>query len=318
MLTIPYLASHNSICQGLTFNLVKSNVGRVKNTRLAFLYLLMLSCSAVFVCCSVNLVDAQLFSTVTITVDGDIEGTNLIQRNGDIYVFTGDIFGSITVKKGGITIDGAGYTLSGNRNSGATGIDLLGYGEVSSDFGNVLIKNLRFYNITYGIYASSNNNRFFNNHFENSGLRLTGDSGSGVGNEVKYNIFTSSIIFVTFNSVGNDVITENDFIDSAIFISTSKPPVVDKNYWSDYTTLYPDAKEKGHSGIWNTPYDYEMVDSSHGNDPCIDYNPLVNPTNGSGAGISSGSFPINILITASIITIVIIIIGLLVYFKKHK
>ena len=31
---------------------------------------------------------------------------------------------------------------------------------------------------------------------------------------------------------------------------------MDRNYWSDYLTKYPNAKEIGNSGIWDTPYNY--------------------------------------------------------------
>ena len=53
---------------------------------------------------------------------------------------------------------------------------------------------------------------------------------------------------------------------------------MDKNYWSNYTAEYPDAKELDSSGVWDTPNVYDkFVGGSHGKDPCIDYHPLVNP-----------------------------------------
>ena len=58
----------------------------------------------------------------------------------------------------------------------------------------------------------------------------------------------------------------------------AKPPIVDKNYWSNYTAEYPNAKELDNSGIWDTPNVYDkFIGGSHGNYSAIDYHPLVNP-----------------------------------------
>jgi len=82
---------------------------------LLFLLLFLFSCS-----CFVNFVSAN-FSfpvmpshSIEITKDGNVTGTDLIQRSGDLYTFTGDIMGNIVIFRGGIVVDGAGYTLQGN------------------------------------------------------------------------------------------------------------------------------------------------------------------------------------------------------------
>ncbi len=68
----------------------------------------------------VGLVSANFFPapvpehTIEITANGDVIGTDKIQRNGNIYTFTGDIVGSIVIFRDGIVVDGAGYTLQGN------------------------------------------------------------------------------------------------------------------------------------------------------------------------------------------------------------
>ena len=119
-------------------------------------------------------------------------------------------------------------------------------------------------------------NSFIGNYFDNARLHIIG--GSDEGNIVKHNIFNSTEIFVDYNNGGNDVITENNFIDSWIFVDLAKPPIVDKNYWSNYTAEYPNAKELDNSGIWDTPNVYDkFVGGSHGNYSAIDYHPLVNP-----------------------------------------
>ena len=41
-------------------------------------------------------------STIYIRADGSVEGTDNIHRDGNVYTFTGDIFGSIVVEKDNI------------------------------------------------------------------------------------------------------------------------------------------------------------------------------------------------------------------------
>jgi len=102
-------------------------------------------------CCSlqfVGLVSANFFPaavpdhSIEITEDGDVNGTDKIQRSGNVYTFTGDIVGSIVVFRSGIVVDGAGYTLQGNGSR--TGI----WFQAEN---NVEIKNLHIRNFTHGI-----------------------------------------------------------------------------------------------------------------------------------------------------------------------
>ena len=280
---------------------------------------------------------------LTIKPDGSIEpDTDIVwlQRNGTTYTFIVDIFGTITVQRAGITIDGAGHTLQGNpRESNFRGINLVGHDETFNAYGNVLVKNLRIYNFAEGIYTPSNNNSFIGNYFDNARLHIIG--GSDEGNIVKHNIFNSTEIFVDYNNGGNDVITENNFIDSWIFVDLAKPPIVDKNYWSNYTAEYPNAKELDNSGIWDTPNVYDkFVGGSHGNYSAIDYHPLVNPITDfeipnfniplplasptSQLTINTGpeppqAEPLTTAIIAAVTLVVVLAVaaGLLVYFKKR-
>jgi len=282
---------------------------------------------------------------LTIKPDGSIEpDTDIIwlQRNGSTYTFIVDIFATITVQRAGITIDGAGHTLQGNPRESFRGINLVGHDETFNSYGNVLVKNLRIYNFAEGIYTPSNNNSFIGNYFDNARLHIIG--GSDEGNIVKHNIFNSTEIFVDYNNGGNDVITENNFIDSWIFVDLAKPPIVDKNYWSNYTAEYPNAKELDNSGIWDTPNVYDkFVGGSHGNYSAIDYHPLVNPitdfeipnfniplpsappTSTQHPTINTGAEPPKteplktmIVVAVTLIVVLAVIAGLLIYRKKHK
>ena len=286
-------------------------------------------------------VKAQESLNLTIMPDGSVEpSTNLLllQRNGTTYTFVIDIFGTITVRKAGITIDGAGHTLQGNpREPNLRGINLVGHDETFNAYGNVLVKNLRIYNFVEGIYTPSNNNSFIGNRFDNARIHILG--GSGKGNLVKHNIFNSTEIFVDYNHGGLDIITENNFLASGTLVDLADAPFVDRNYWSNYTAKYPNASEVAGLGIWDTPYVDEVTWATNRS---IDYHPLVNlitefeipnfniplpsapPTSTQHPTINTGAeppktepFPTTLAVV-SIVSIAVIGIGLLVYFKKHK
>jgi hypothetical protein len=277
---------------------------------------------------------------LTIKPDGSIEPNTdflWLQRNGSTYTFVVDIFGTITVQRAGITIDGAGHTLQGN----SRGINLVGHDEAFNAYSNVLVKNLRISNFAEGIYTPSNNNSFIGNFFDNARMHIL---GGPVGNVIKHNIFNSTEIFIDYNMGGSDIITENNFIDSSIFIDIAKPPIVDRNYWSNYTAEYPNAKELDNSGIWDTPNVYDkFVGGSHGNYSAIDYHPLVNPitdfeipnfnilppstppTSTSHPTINTGAehpetepFTTAIIVAVAFVVVLAVAAGLLVYRNKHK
>jgi putative cofactor-binding repeat protein/parallel beta-helix repeat protein len=91
--------------------------------------------------------------TVRIMPDGTVEGTDKIQRNGNIYTLTGDINaylnttygdlkGFLLVMRSNVVIDGAGHTIQGN----GTGV-----GIYLRTMQNVTIKNFNIRGFTVGI-----------------------------------------------------------------------------------------------------------------------------------------------------------------------
>jgi len=281
---------------------------------------------------------AQEPLNLTIKPDGSIEpSTNLLERNGTTYTFKGDIFGTIWVQTNNIIIDGAGHTLQGN------GIDtgqnteigiLLGGPDLSHrECRAVLVENLRIYNIPTGIFSvGGSNNSFIGNYFDKSGIEIQGNANH-TGDLIKHNTLKNASVLFDYNPNGTDIITENNFVNSAIYLGLSNAPLVDKNYWSNYTAKYPDAKELDSSGIWDTPYVYGTF---QGVNSSIDYHPLVNPI--TDFEIPDFSIPIPTptptptpthtgfavevtppTIAAIIIALAVVIgLGLLVYFKKYK
>ncbi|MEM2614789.1 MAG: NosD domain-containing protein [Nitrososphaerota archaeon] len=73
-----------------------------------------------------------------------------IMVNGSLYVFQSDFNGSLIIKKGGVIIDGNGFTLRGQGFFQSKGITL---DEVS----NVTIKNFKVENFYYGIWLYNAN-----------------------------------------------------------------------------------------------------------------------------------------------------------------
>jgi hypothetical protein len=296
----------------------------VKKTASALMLILALLVSVEAGTQFIKSATAQTYSTITIKADGSIEGTDKIQQQGNTYTLTGDVFGSITVRIGGIMINGAGHTLEGRKIVDERGIDLVGLDEAFLAYGNVLVENLRIYNFYEGIRSpASNNNSFIGNFFDHSGIHILG--GGSTANVVKRNFFVEAGIFVDYSSGGLDVITENNFVNGTIFVDLSKPPIVDKNYWSDYVAEYPDAKEVDSSGTWDTPYVYDKyVDGSHGDDPCIDYHPLKQPVEVAYFPVTpeptpiTKPFPITQIIGSVIAVAALVGLGLLVYLKKRR
>ena len=81
-----------------------------------------------------NTSSAQSSEAITIKASGNVEGTDKIQRDGDVYMFTSDISGSIVVERDNIVLDGAGNVLQPNIDLGV-GVDI-------RDRNNVTVKNL--------------------------------------------------------------------------------------------------------------------------------------------------------------------------------
>lgn len=275
---------------------------------------------------------------ITIKPDGSIEpDTDVIwlQRNESTYTFVVDIFGTITVQRAGITIDGAGHTLEGKpKEVNVWGINLVGHDETFSAYSEVIVKNLRISNFMEGIRTPSNNNSFIGNRFENTRMHILGGPS---GNVVKNNVFIDSYVFIDYNYGGHDVITENNFFDSGTLVDLADAPFVDRNYWSNYTIKYPNATEVEGLGIWNTPYVDDRYSWATGKS--IDYHPLVDPitdfeipdfgilampTLTPYPTINTGPEPpkteslLPILAIALVVAVVALGAGLIVYRNKHK
>jgi len=260
---------------------------------------------------------AQTSETIAINADGAIAGTSKIQRNGDVYTLTGNISGCIKVQKSNIVIDGAGYTLEGNGEG--RGIDLSnGRGQDPSRdrISNVTIKNLRIVNFYYGIdNANAGENIFICNYISEC-MNSVWIIGS-FNNTFVYNTFENASVAINYAGINN--ITKNNFINCCVTVWLSTA-VVDGNYWSDYQERYPDAKEIGNTGVWDTPYEYwegiidnhpltKIVNASlHDSSNAVDTQNSIMPTD--------EPFPTTLFIVFAIAVAVIVSASLLLLRRK--
>jgi parallel beta-helix repeat protein len=104
----------------------------MKRELVALTLILMVSFSS-FYGLSIPAVEADANATIYIRADGAVEGTDGVERDGDVYLFLGDVEGSIVVERDNVVLDGAGYVLI-VEGQGA-GVDI-------RDRKNVTVKNL--------------------------------------------------------------------------------------------------------------------------------------------------------------------------------
>jgi parallel beta-helix repeat protein len=192
----------------------------------AFILLLVL-CSALVLLAEVGIVYAG--GTIYIRADGSIEGTDKIQRNGNVYTFTGDISDALVVERDNIVVDGAGHVLEGAG---------VGRGIFLDGRSNVTIKNITIREFDFGIdlwnssgntisanaiantsptgiyLVSSSNNSISANNITNNqrGISLTGASNNSVSaNHISNNDVGISLTGASNNSISANNIANNSY-----------------------------------------------------------------------------------------------------------
>ena len=155
---------------------------------------------------------SQLFAfpTVTISSNGNVEpSTAPIQRNGNLYTFSGDLNGPLLIDKSNIVIDGSDYTLLGNGTlnglyirTSQTGISLTGRT-------NVTIENLQIENYidAVNIYSSQYITISGSNITQNTqGIYVSESSKTQI---ISNNIVTSNGQPIWLNKADTTFISEN-------------------------------------------------------------------------------------------------------------
>jgi hypothetical protein len=228
-------------------------VGFNVGTKKATLTLILVFTLVLFSFPQINVTKAQ-DNSIYIRADGSVEGTDLIQRSDDVYIFTGNISGSLVVQKSFVTIDGSGFTLQGSVAYPDRGIDLSNNRAEDSSrpiVVNVTIKDIRIVNFATGIhYAWTSNNTILGNYIADcgSGIDVTGGNQNNV--LIKLNTFENNTndITINYSSGGTKIITQNN-IGNFVQVWMSDQPTIDMNYWPDYN-----GTDNNGDGIGDTPY----------------------------------------------------------------
>jgi len=250
-------------------------------------------------------IKAQSGGNIIINADGSVTGTNSIQRNGNIYTLTANISGGIQVQESNIVIDGASFAINN------AGIDLtngVGGNPSNPTIHNLTIRNLIIANGSV-VTNGGGNFTFYNDYF--SGINLSGSTYC--------NVTHCTIYAIQMNyGADNNTITENNLSYALAFLSSS---TVDRNYWSDYLTKYPNATEIDNTGTGNQPYVYWTVETRT---PIIyqDNHPLMKPVTIPLVGLTPTTtptipeFPSWIILL--FLAIMVVLSGLLVYWFTSR
>ncbi|MEJ2242893.1 MAG: right-handed parallel beta-helix repeat-containing protein [Candidatus Bathyarchaeota archaeon] len=119
---------------------------------------LMLILSAVLISSTEIKITKADDTDIYIRADGSIEGTDKIQRDGNLYTFIDDIYSRIEIQRSNIILDGAGYSIIKSEKDFAivVGTSL----EVPEPVGanGITIKNLQIIGFNYGITLGGENN----------------------------------------------------------------------------------------------------------------------------------------------------------------
>jgi len=166
--------------------------------------------------------------SIEITKDGNVTGTDKIQRNGNVYTFTGDIMGNIVIFTSDIIIDGVGYILRGYGN--LTGIWLQAKE-------NVEIKNLHIRNFSSGLVFT---------------WMFDGGSQDGCTNiTLSGNTLTDNERGIIFSHSGNSYVLGNTIANNTYGIYLTK---------SSHNTFRNNQLTRNDYGFWVTFGTYEARD----------------------------------------------------------
>ena len=284
--------------------------------------------SILFSVCSMYILSVQSSGMIFINVDGTIEGTDKIQRDGNLYTFTADIKESygIIVEKKDIIIDGKCHTIEGTPRILPIGSWDYGIELSNGTGGNVTIKNLKIVNFNIGIYIGTANNTVTGNMITggNVGITMAESPNTIVGNILGDNIegvFLGPILY-NHTKVYN-VFYLNSFLNNTRHIYDCECTSTlwmqhlniwdngtSGNYWSDY-----DGIDEDKDGIGDTAYSVTDDD--------VDMYPLMEPltlslTENNGFLGMDLSLEIGFAITAGIVVVILTIAYVILKRRKNQ
>jgi parallel beta-helix repeat protein len=294
---------------------------------------LMLSMMSITVKSAISQVQLE---TIVIRPDGAVSpATAPLQKNGNTYTFTDNLYAAIKIQKSNIVLDGAGYTLWGPYNGEQSDIWFIGTGTdqlptstqqytIGVDLGgtdieSVIVKNLNIKNFSIGMYMWTKNNTIVGNALSGNiiGILLSGSNSTVSKNCI---INNQRGLFFGFNNEG-DIIPPDIFIDHNSFegniiqlngcecpeYNTTEPPHNwdngrKGNYWSDYN-----GTDFNGDGIGDTPYVIDILNQ--------DRYPLMQST--AKQPFPSAKVPLEDIVLG-VLAAMVAAIAALVYILKRK
>jgi parallel beta-helix repeat protein len=228
-------------------------------------------------------------ASIYIMNDGSIVGTDNIKRNGNVYALIGNISGTVVVRRDGIVLDGAGYTLQGdgNRAPVIAGAEIYSTGIFLQSRVNVVIKDLAISNFSRGIELSlymmynpgCQNITICGNTITNSEIGIR--CANSENNVFSRNTLENNTYGISFSVSDNNVVSENTIVGNDYgvelyyslnnniyrnnFVNNTWQAVINRewgmssagrwdngslgNYWSNYG-----GDDDNSDGIGDTPY----------------------------------------------------------------
>lgn len=254
-----------------------------RGLRLTTLVLLLLLCSIlVFL---PNIMRVKASGTIYIRADGSVEGTDKIQRNGNVYTFTDNIYDSLIVERDNIVVDGAGYSIEEAHASLTQSPE--GIGILLDSRSNVTVSDVAIQYFMYGICInSSSDNCIINCNITNNskGIFIKHSSHNKVREsqitnniDIGIYVFESSDTNIRNNTIENNI---NDGI--SLVLSSGDLNLID----------YCDIRDNGvgiwimNSSVWHYVTQNNITNNSVGihleaSSTCIQFNNIAN----NGVGI---------------------------------
>jgi hypothetical protein len=309
----------------------------------AFISILLFSALAGIAFVNLAKADPMFFlPNILIKSDGSIEPeTDVISRTGNVYSLTVDISCqyAIKIQCSNIVLDGAGHIVNGTLPSSERGRWFSdGNGLSLEGVTNVTIRNIEIAGFSdFDVSLKNSHTCYFLKMKANDGVALENSSsnlitecnlaalteavqpGAYLTSSNNNKFYRNNIIDLLLITSNNNIFFENNFVIDN-FLSIGGNNLWDNgtvgNYWGDYLSKYPNASEIGNSRIGDTPY---VMNSDN-----IDYYPLMAPFAVPPAPTSSPEpqpeaepFPTT-LVVASVVSLAVLGVFLLVYFKKRK
>lgn len=279
---------------------------------------------------------AAVMQNIIIHPDGGITPANVpIQRSGEVYTFTDNIYGTIKIQRSNIVLDGAGYTLRGPYNGSQANVWVVGNGPNQSpdlvaeyilgiDLGaetveGITIRNVNVKNFSIGMYMWTKNITLTQNSVSESilGIMLSGSNITITNNYLAKNqqglffgfngedALIPSDIIISHNAFdGNEVQINGCFCED--YPDNEEPHAWDDggegNFWSDYN-----GTDTNHDGIGDTAYVVDVQNQDR-------YPLMQNPTKPLAP---TSQLPIDIIVIAFSI-VFIVVVAVLAYTRQRK